>query len=275
MNDLPLDVGGQAGSWPRNDASVLELPIPICALVDGRLPIPDFVDHLMFDVGLAFNAPNSIGYLRRNPKSFVIGFEPNPHQYFSYFASSGFAENPWILSNSGRAARIERARRRKNKFLRGTSWAKNTEEFLPKELRSQFLPVPVAITETNYEHRNLFLHTHEGSSSLDPGWNGIGADAKSLPVLGMRLDFFIKLIPNRFSWLSHLKVDAEGLDISVLRSAGQELSRFVYVSVEDGAGVSFLEERGFTYHKRQRSGVTLVNSTFRGNRNEIDIGLRV
>lgn len=257
------------------EESDLTLPIPVAPLKDGQIFVPPDTSILMVDVGLSFFAPNSSGLLRRNHTAFVIGFEPNPHHYFSYYAASDFADNLWLLTNRGKDARRELSRRRKNRYLKNTIFARETKEFIPEDLRKRFLFFPVAITEKNFERTVLYLHRHHGSSSLLENWNGLQENPGTLTVLGMRLDFFLNLLPSDGHWATHLKVDAEGSDLEVLRSAGQELDGIDAISVEDPATFDFLIDRGFREFKKQKGATTFINERFQGEPGKLDLNLRV
>lgn len=228
----------------------------------------------MVDVGLSFNAPNSIGYLKRNPHSVVLGIEPNPLHFVSYFAGCDFAENLWIFTNEGPEAREEIRRRRRNPFLRNTGFAKQTEEFLPRDLRQRFIFLPVAIALTE-GWTPLFISSHQGSSSLNATWPGVTPESKQIPVWAIPLESVISMIHPRFEWLAHLKVDAEGEDLAVLQSAGSGLKRFAFVSVEDESLGDFLTNNGFQLLSRHKAGVTFANKTFPGDSSEFDLQLRV
>lgn len=253
---------------------VLSFDVPVGVLKDGFLSLPSPVSQIMVDVGLSFNAPNSIGFLRRNPTGLVLAFEPNPLHYFTYFAAQDFADNLWLLRPGGFEAWKELRRRRKNKFLKGGIFTKSTIEYLPRELRDRFIFFPVAVVETEGVVA-LNIAAHNGSSSLSRDWLSPKETSGQVQVTGIRLDSALKLVPVQLGWLSHLKVDVEGLDEEVLRSAGDHLNRFVFISVEDVGTTDFLESKGFQRFRRQRAGWTFLNKAYDGDISRFDIELRV
>jgi hypothetical protein len=90
----------------------------------------------------------------------------------------------------------------------------------------------------------------------------------------MRIDYFIDLIPPTIEWITHLKVDTEGHDSAVLSSAGDSLSRFIFVSIEDPVDSSILIENGFHIYRRQKGSTTYANGKFTGPLEGFDIALR-
>lgn len=255
--------------------SHVTLPLPVLPLENGFFRLIQPTRQIMFDVGLSFNAPNSTSFLRRNPDSMVLAFEPNPYHYFSYHSAVDFSENLWTLSNRVPQARVERRKRRKSRLINQQLFGRNTEEFLPKDLRPRFFPIPVAICEENYSLQKLKLSPHAGSSSLDESWKGLGERPEVVDVLGMRLDFFIQLVPPSVSWITHLKVDAEGSDKVVLQSAGESLQRFIFVSVEEGVTEEWMAGEGFSPYRTQKGALTYINERYRGNPSQFDVALRV
>ena len=81
-------------------------------------------------------------------------------------------------------------------------------------------------------------------------------------------------IPKRYEWISHLKIDAEGFDMEVLRSAGVELSRIAIVTIETPAEKE-MRALGFVKLLEQPGGISYKNKDFDTSDHEIDFRIRV
>ena len=79
--------------------------------------IPEDTTSIWFDAGLSFNAPNSVQFMERNPKGFVVGFEPDPRMYFGLFSAKLFAEALWLLDKSHESAAQELLKRRNDQSI--------------------------------------------------------------------------------------------------------------------------------------------------------------
>ena len=95
-----------------------------------------------------------------------------------------------------------------------------------------------------------------------------------MSVVAYPLSHFLKDFPwDRFPYIEYLKVDAQGSDLSVLKSCGAYIQRFVYVTAEpdghyyEGAGdcnnaniASYMRSQGFDQVKhRNTSDPTFLN----------------
>lgn len=128
-----------------------------------------------------------------------------------------------------------------------------------------YMVFPMAVAEDDGV-ANLYLNTHEAASSLLPlsdrgkgSWIG-GEELvveRVVPVPTLRLDTFMNLM--NIGKVDFLKIDSQGMDLSVLRSAGERLSDIQRVTLEVavtseplylGAGskdetLSLMKEKGF------------------------------
>jgi FkbM family methyltransferase len=183
---------------------------------DGHLVLPDTIKRLKIDVGLSFNAPNSQLWLQKIPELAVFGFEPNLQAVAD------------LLSGRNRA--------------RGPRYVYLDQAFMG----SKWFLFPVALGS---KRGHVRLHATEAdpgmSSVFEP--DGTYAPMKSrsvypVPILLLsdllsRIPWGYEGDPGVFPVVEHIKTDAQGFDVEVLRGAGKYLSeRVVCVTAEKEAG---------------------------------------
>ncbi len=178
---------------------------------DFQLRIPDNIDSLRIDIGLSYTAPNSALWLKENPKLMVFGFEPEARKLDFIF--NGKADRKTL-----RAAVASSMRK-----VGGMDWSKS----LGKNVAVYGLAID------DREPGTASFNTTElgGTSSL--------LDTERHAITGseivriIRLSDFLRHIPwQRFPYIEAMKVDTQGKDAAVLRSAGEFLKKIVYVSAE-------------------------------------------
>lgn len=201
-----------------------ELPgVPI----DGRgmIHLSDTITRIKIDVGLASRAPNTQLWLENIPGLVVFGFEPNLQAVSDML--------------SGRSDR-------------GLSHA--TEPHLDqKYVGSQMFLLPVALGSSRGQEDFYATKNPACSSLLEPDVKkildfGAGAEcgeSEMYPVAVLTLSDLLSKIPwgsegdsGVFPIVEHIKTDAQGYDVEVLRGAGRYLSeRVVCVTAEKFAWV--------------------------------------
>lgn len=164
---------------------------------DGVLDLPKWVRRVKFDVGLAFNAPNSEIWLRESDDLLVFGFEP-------------------ILENFKALSQVTQ-----DDYLR----------INPERIGKNFFPLRFAIGETPRFTEMFVTERDAGCSSLLQPLNHEVARKETVEVI--RLDSLLELLPwHQIEIVDHIKIDCQGTDIEVLRSAGQYLSQVLAVTIE-------------------------------------------
>jgi FkbM family methyltransferase len=211
-------------------------------------------------VGTSFASPNSIQFLKRNPRGFVVGFEPDPRMYFSIFSAEQFANNLWLLDESNPSATEELNKRRMNTRLDDV-FKQGTEEYISTDdMFDRYIIIPAAVCDED-SIAILNFSSHHGSSSLHAMSEKVG---RNHPVKTIELHSVIDMIPEKFEYLDHLKIDAEGMDHKVVLSAKDRIDRFVVVSSEmrldslmNSLGFDFLTEQpgSFSYINRSKKHV--------------------
>lgn len=170
--------------------------------------IPAICKSVRLDVGLSYNAPNSNVWLNSDISCFVFGFEPSPSAL---------------------------------KIIHGGKIKKQHPDHQTPisdgNLQSgRFRLLPFAISDVKKPSFEDFYESEEdvGTSGLFPKL--ISESQKAISVPTISLEYFLTNFPwDRFPYIEYLKVDAQNNDLNILKSAGDYIKRFVYVTVETGA----------------------------------------
>lgn len=167
-----------------------------------KIKIAENIKNIKIDIGLSFCAPNSAIWLEKLPDRIVFGFEPN--------------------------------RENVEEILTGYKKRPGTYHYLDsKFINERFFLFDVAIDSDPPGIKTFYLTENDpGTSSLyEPNSFKIKSIEK---VFAIRLSDFLDLIPwNRFEYIEHIKVDSQGNDLRVLKSAGHYLSeKVVFVTAE-------------------------------------------
>lgn len=168
----------------------------------SKLIIPKKINQIKLDVGTAMNAPNSAIWLDKLPDRIVFGFEPNIRSVKE------------LLSGRNRK--------------RGNSYRYLDLKYINK----RFFLFNLAIDDCNPQLKIFYLTSGDrGNSSLHKPYNFRIEEKAYVPCIP--LSDFLSLIPwNRFKYIEHLKVDTQGNDLRVIKSAGDYLKKIVFISAE-------------------------------------------
>jgi hypothetical protein len=183
------------------------------------------------DIGLSWNAPFSRHWLTCFPQDFVIGVEPNPRNIRTLFAQ----DKPPVGADLAGTNRLILS---KSEVLRAS---KLIIEF------ERFMLVQMACANTSPHSRQFYaVHDDPGTSSLNqPKFtNDYTLDTIMLDSLSNLLDKVPLKVGCEFGFL---KVDTQGYDYEVLKSAGEYLGLFTAVQFELPS-FQYEGEIGFTAH---------------------------
>ena len=228
----------------------LTIPLNICNLYNNKFIIPKIVknygliwEHLLI--------VQMVQFLKRNKNGFVIGFEPNPQMYFTIYSMYYINQNKWLVDNNHSTALIEKNKRIKNQKRQIFN---DTEEFINKnDFMNRYIIIPCAIS-LNDGFEKLYNHKHEGSSSLNDSWHNINTN-EYIYVKTFPLKKFIDMVPEDINFIEHVKIDCEGHDLNVIKSAGESIINSSN-NMEDinchsyllNNNFSFLEEQNADFH---------------------------
>ena len=216
--------------------STLRAELDLLQLVDGKLPIPTGITHVVIEIGCSgfdrawdsgINANSSIGIAPDIPISqqehvLLLSFEPLLDKYARYLsimpsASSGPMSKPARLGWSvpGRA-----------------------------------IVLPYAVGEPE-GFTEFHVHDNDGCSSLlavENTGQAVGPagcfkerERRRVPVISMRT--ILEWLPTSVR-IAHAKIDAQGYDLRVAKSAGDGLSRIESLTMEVTADTLHLPYSG-------------------------------
>jgi FkbM family methyltransferase len=163
-----------------------------------NLSIPDSVKHIKIDIGLGMYNINSTNWLCNESDLFVFMFDPNADSISSSVSSM---QNRFNISDNF------------------------------------YTVLPIALSDVD-EPTTMEFYSMEadgGTSSLyQPIGDVLGPvkQISSVPVFSLK-HFFDKFPWNRFEYIEFIKIDAQGADFDIIKSAGSYLKeRVVYITAE-------------------------------------------
>jgi len=183
--------------------------IIINPLENLKLYIPPEITNIKIDIGLSYNAPQSNKWLLNNPNTYVIGIEPNP-------------DNVLTIINKDIQQRDK----------------SHAEPLLNKYINTNVIILPIALdnVETITTMNFYCMERDSGTSSLlEPIDINLGPIKKTIEVPVYPLSKILELIDwNKYKYIDYIKVDAQGSDLNIIKSAGNYLKeKVVYITLEE------------------------------------------
>ena len=161
---------------------------------NGEIYLPDWALRVKIDVGLSYSAANAVAWIREDPNLIVFGFEPLPES----------------------CARLRK-------------WL--SEQPDSASLSKQLVILPVALGREVGTSKLHITADDTASSSLLPPKN-MGQQG-TIEVQVFTLVDLLKALPNeRVSHIDYLKLDCQGMDLEILKGAGDEIAKFALVTAE-------------------------------------------
>lgn len=171
----------------------------------GLFNIPSHIKSIRFDIGLSWNAPNSGMWLKNDNTIFVIGVEANK------YAAESIMKNGFIIQQE-------------NLQIPFYTQAQN------------YALLNVALDNVESQTKKLFYHMQGdvGVSSLLKPTESLGyeiletndVDVLSLSMLMDKIDW------NRFEYIELVKIDTQGKDLDIIKSAKNYLDKIVFLNCE-------------------------------------------
>lgn len=161
---------------------------------DGKIEIPAHIKHIKLDIGLSYSAPMSQYWLTHENDLLVFGFEPNPASVQS------------VLSG---------------RFLE--------KRFIGKS----FFLIPCALGPSTTNTIKFFVTQNDhGCSSIYPPLYFPIERIIEVPIFSLS-DFF-ELFPfDSHPVIEYIKIDAQGADLDIVKSAEHYLvERVIYITLE-------------------------------------------
>jgi FkbM family methyltransferase len=169
--------------------------------------IPVGVKNIKIDIGLSYNAPQSNDWLSNEPNLLVFGFEPNPES----------VQN--ILKKNIVKRDICHGEPLRNEFI-----------------DTRFRLIPFALGNVSEPTTSDFysMINDTGTSSLYKPLDILGPVKSIIKVPVFSLKHFFNLFPwDRFEYIDYIKIDAQGADFDIIKSAGDYLKdKVVFITAE-------------------------------------------
>ena len=170
----------------------------------GKIKLPEWAKRVKLDVGLCYNAPHTAVWVSKEPDLVVFGFEPHP--------------------NALEAIKIGAPKR--NPY--------HGDPLDPRHLGRSVFVVPCALAQ---QEGQVGLHctTNSSTATCDLGSSSLFqpvsfAVEKVVEVPCFRLDSFLALFPfDQCPVIEYIKIDAQGSDLGIVKSAGHYLTDHVAV----------------------------------------------
>lgn len=231
-----------------NDAvdfkSYIQSIVPLRA--DGKIAISESIRHVKLDIGLSYSAPMSQQWLLREDDLIVFGFEPNPESVRS--------------------------------ILQGAT-KRHPAHGEPLEARfigTQFFLIPCALGLSETGSLPFYVTAGDcGCSSLFKPKAIPVERIIEVPILSLA-DFFALFPFDTHPVIDYIKIDAQGADLDIVKSAGHYLTEhviFITIEAEDNqyegtvnngdAINAYMHSIGFIpYASRSTMDPTYLNSRF-------------
>ncbi|HDY88773.1 MAG TPA: hypothetical protein ENH82_11770 [bacterium] len=169
---------------------------------DGKIDIPSHIKHIKLDIGLSYSAPMSQYWLSHENDLLVFGFEPNPACATSIFR--------------GATKRHE----------------SHGEPLEKKFVGKDFFLIPCALGLSSSSMIKFFVTKDCGCSSrYVPKCFDIERIIE-VPIFSLS-DFFDLFPFDTHPVIDYIKIDAQGSDLDIVKSAGHCLAeRVIYITIE-------------------------------------------
>jgi hypothetical protein len=172
----------------------------------GLFEIPSHIKSVRFDIGLSWCAPNSGLWLKNDNSIFVIGVEANK------YAAESIIQNGFIIQQEN-----------------------NLQIPFNSQLKNYAL-LNVALDNVDDQTKKRFYHMKGDvgvSSLLKPtealGYEVLELDYVDVLPLSMLMD---KIDWNRFEYIELVKIDTQGKDLDIIKSAKNYLDKIVFLNCE-------------------------------------------
>jgi FkbM family methyltransferase len=164
-------------------------------------------DNVKLDIGLSYSAPHSQLWLKNDEKTLVFGFEPNPDNV------------KCILNKNIQKINPNHSNPIENKYI-----------------DKNFFVIPIALDNVDIpSERDFFcMKDDPGTSSFYQPKQSLGKIKDIIKVPVYPLKSFFDVFPwYKIDKIDYIKIDAQGSDLDILKSAGDYLKeRVVYVTAE-------------------------------------------
>ena len=171
-----------------------------------NINIMNNIKKVKIDIGLSYNAPHSNLWLDNDTDLIVFGFEPDIDSVNCILSQNIVKKQP----SHGTPI--------KNEYI-------NTRFFI--------MPVALDNVIDPIEKDFYVLQNDCGTSSLYHPHSNLGEIRKIYKVPVFSLKHFFDIFPwDRFEYIEYIKIDAQGADLNILKSAQDYIKKIVYITAE-------------------------------------------
>lgn len=170
---------------------------------DGKIAIPEHIHHVKLDIGLSYSAPMSQQWLLHEDDLIVFGFEPNPASIRSILDMKTPPHVGWPL-------------------------------VLDKQfVGTRFFLIPCALGISEQKTLPFYVTANDcGCSSLFKPKTFAIERIIDVPIFSLT-DFFGLFPFDTHPVIDYIKIDAQGADLDIVKSAGHYLTEHViYITIE-------------------------------------------
>lgn len=185
----------------KNFSAFIHTIVPLRS--DGKIAIPDTIKHIKLDIGLSYSAPMSQYWLSHEDDLMAFGFEPLPSCTTSIMQGA-------IKQHPSHGEPLQK-------------------EFIGKK----FFLIPCALGLSSNNTVKFFVTKDDcGCSSIYfPKYIDIN-QVIEVPIFSLS-DFFDIFPFDTHPVIDYIKIDAQGSDLNITKSAGNYLAeRVVYITLE-------------------------------------------
>jgi len=233
---------------------------------DNKFKIPDNINSIKIDVGLAGEAPNSAIWLDETPDRFVIGIEPIPYH--------------WNMLRNLKTANSKREYPKDFRFIQLDEGIIEMNGKKLSDIGERFCDIQCAIDDVGDKLNIMDFYQMDrtdgasGSSSLlKPSEHHphFTENIIKTPVISLEsLLYYINW--DKFPMIEHIKTDCEGKDFDVVKSIGKYLNRVLYITSEMTSNahhwfdscdpnefIKYMKENGFRYNRFNGVEICFIN----------------
>ncbi len=170
---------------------------------DGKIEIPPHIKHVKLDIGLSYSAPMSQYWLSHEDDLLVFGFEPNPASVTSILHGA-------TKRDEGHGEPLEK-----------------------KYVGEKFFLIPCALGLSSKPIIKFYVTSKDcGCSSIFLPKNFDIERIIEVPIFALS-DFFDLFPFDSHPVIDYIKIDAQGADLDIVKSAGHYLKeRVIYITIE-------------------------------------------
>ncbi len=170
---------------------------------NGKFVIPSHIKNIRLDIGLSYCAPNSAIWISQTNDTFIIGIEANK------YAADRIITNGLIAHQNGVSYSYP---------------------------NPNFILLNIALDNVESKTTKPFYHMRGdvGVSSLLKPTEALGdsvAELSDVDVYPLS-DILEKIDWERFEYIELVKIDTQGKDLDIIKSAGSYLDKIVYLNCE-------------------------------------------